>query len=232
MPAGDNAGIVFFRDCAVMNFRLAAAALAALLSAGLLYAEETAPVAKAQVDDRPKMAYGLMMKQGEKLVFSPCRDPSYAFVEDVSTDAALTAALNSLGLDQGKRLYVELLGIFDGATLKASSVNMARVEGRCQLPGGKEESWRAAGNDPAWALVAGGEDVQLRRYGQPEVVVPYAAFRTEGKVTRYEGSKNNNRLSVRFEKTLCHDSEAKGIFAWTATVDINGQLLKGCAWAR
>lgn len=210
-----------------MNIRHSFPALAAMLLATALHAEEAKPV-----DATPRMAYGLMLKQGDKLVFSPCRDRSYAYVEDVSADGGVTKVLNSVGLDAGKRLYVELLAVLDGAQLKASSVNMARVEGRCQMPGGKEESWRAAGNDPAWALVAGGEYVQLQRYGKPEVVLPYTEFRTEGNLTRYDGARDNNKLSVRFEKTLCRDSAANGVFAWTATLDLNGQVLKGCAWAR
>lgn len=210
-----------------MNLRHSVAALAAILLATALHADEAKPA-----EATPKMAYGLMVKQGDKLFFSPCRDRSYAYVEDVSSDGSVLKILNSMGLEAGKHLYVELLGVLDGASLKASAVNMVRVNGRCQMPGGKEETWRAAGNDPAWALVAGGEHVQLRRYGNPVVVLPYTEFRTEGNVTRFDGAKDNNKLSVRFDKTLCRDTEANGVFAWTATVNLNGQVLKGCAWAR
>lgn len=210
-----------------MTFRHSLAALAALvLSIGLL-ADEAKPV-----DATPKLAYGLMMKQGDRLIFTPCRDRSYANVEDVSADGSVTKVLNSIGLDAGKRLYVELLGVLDNGLLKASGFNMARVEGRCQMPGGKEESWRAAGNDPAWALVAGGEHVRLLRYGKPEVVLPYAEFRSEGGVSRYDGSADGAKLAVRLDQTLCRDAQANGVFAWTATLDLNGQTLKGCAWRR
>ncbi len=210
-----------------MNFRHSLAALATLLLSAALQADEAKPV-----DATPKMAYGLMMQQGERLIFSPCRDRSYANVEDVSADGSVTRALNSVGLAAGKRLYVELLGVLDNGTLKASAFNMARVEGRCQMPGGKEEAWRAAGNDPAWALVAGGEHVRLQRYGKPEVVLPYTEFRSEGNVSRYDGASDHSRLAVRLDKTICRDAQANGAFAWTASVELNGQVLKGCAWQR
>ncbi len=210
-----------------MTFRHSLAALAALLLSATLQADEAKPV-----DATPKMAYGLMMQQGDRLIFSPCRDRSYANVEDVSAEGSVTRALNSVGLAAGKRLYVELLGVLDNGTLKASAFNMARLEGRCQMPGGKEEAWRAAGNDPAWALVAGGEHVRLQRYGKPEVVLPYTEFRSEGNVSRYDGSADKNRLAVRLEKTICRDTQANGAFAWTATVALNGEVLKGCAWQR
>jgi putative lipoprotein len=210
-----------------MTFRHSLTALAAIFLAATVQAEEAKPVEKT-----PKLAYGLMMKQGDRLIFTPCRDRTYANVEDVSADGSVTKVLNSVGLDSGKRLYVELLGVLDNGLLKASGFNMARVEGRCQMPGGKEESWRAAGNDPAWALVAGGEHVRLQRYGKPEVVLPYAEFKVEGGVSRYDGRAEQNKLAVRLEKTLCRDVEANGVFAWTASVDLNGQTLKGCAWQR
>lgn len=210
-----------------MTVRHSFAALAALVLSAALQADEAKPV-----DTTPKLAYGLMMKQGDRVIFTPCRDRSYANVEDVSADGAVTKVLDSIGLDSGKRLYVELFGVLDNGTLKTSGFNMARVEGRCQMPGGKEESWRAAGNDPAWALVAGGEHVRLLRYGKPEVVLPYAEFRSEGHQRRYDGGADNNKLAVRLDKTLCRDTQANGVFAWTASVDLNGQTLKGCAWQR
>jgi putative lipoprotein len=210
-----------------MNFRHSLATLAVLVLSSALQAEEAKPV-----DATPKLAYGLMMKQGDRLIFTPCRDRSYAIVDDVSADGSVTKLLNSVGLESGKRLYVELLAVLDNGTLKASGFNMVRVEGRCQMPGGKEESWRAAGNDPAWALVAGGEHVRLQRYGKPEVNLPYAEFKVEGNARRYEGNADNNKLAVRLEKAVCRDAQADGVFAWTATVDVNGQTLKGCAWQR
>jgi putative lipoprotein len=218
---------LFFPETVAMRLRHSLPALLAVLFASALHAEEAKPV-----DNMPKLAYGLMMKQGDKVLFAPCRDRSYANFDDVSTDQAVSKALDEMGLSAGKRLYVELLGVLENGALKASAVNMVRVEGRCQMPGGQEESWRAAGNDPAWALAAGGEHVQLLRYGKPEVALPYAEFKAEGNIRRYEASKEGSKLAVRFEKTLCRDKAANAIFAWTATVDLNGQVLKGCAWQR
>ena len=210
-----------------MRIRHFLSVLPAVMLATALQAEEAKPV-----DSTPKLAFGLLMKQGERLIFSPCRDRSYANVEDVSSDQSVTGVLNSMGLEAGKRLYVELFGVLENGTLKASAFNMVRVEGRCQMPGGKEESWRAAGNDPAWALAAGGEHVQLLRYGQPEVVMPYAEFKREGQLSRYDGAQGKHKLAVSLEHTLCRDTAAKAVFAWTATVDLDGQVLKGCAWQR
>ncbi len=202
------------------------ALFATLLSCGVL-AEEAKPV-----DTTPKLAYGLMLKQGEKIVFAPCRDRSYAIMEDISTDRSVTKALNMVGLDAGKKLYVELVGIVEGSMLKASGVNMAQTDGRCQLPGTKEEAWRASGNEPGWVLAAGGDIVTLKRPGKPDVSAPYVPFKREGKLALFEGSGEAGKLTVRLENTLCRDELAKALFNWTATVTASSQTLKGCAWER
>lgn len=219
-----------------MNFQHFLAVLTTILFASALHAEEAKPV-----DNTPKLAYGQMLKQGEKLVFSPCRDPSYAMMEDISQDRAVTGALNSVGLDAGKKLYVELIAVSEGGMIKASALNLARTEGRCQQPGGKEESWRAAGNEPGWLLAVGNEVVVIKRPGKPDLRLPFTPLKTDGGVTpqskpsggtRFDAAAEGNRLAVTFEKQLCHDTMADSVFGWTATVNLNGQTLKGCAWQR
>ncbi|MGV0952441.1 MAG: COG3650 family protein [Azonexus sp.] len=210
-----------------MTFHHSLAVLAATLFASALHAEEAKPV-----DNTPKLAYGQMLKQGEKLVFSPCRDRSYAMMEDISPDRVVTRALNSVGLDAGKKLYVELMAVSEGGMIKASALNLARTEGRCQQPGGKEESWRAAGNEPGWLLAVGNEVVVIKRPGKPDLRLPFTPLKTEGGVTRLDAVAEGNRLALTFEKQLCHDTMADSVFGWTATVNLNGQTLKGCAWQR
>lgn len=213
--------------------------LATVLFAGVLHAQPVNPasstnpfLAPKPVDTTPRLAYGLMLKQGEKLVFAPCRDRSYAFMEDVSKDQLVTKALNMVGLESGKKLYVELLGIIEGVSLKASGINMAQTEGRCQLPGTKEEAWRASGNEPGWVLAAGGQMVTLKLPEKPELSLPYTPFKREGKLAIFEGASEAGKLTVRLEKTLCRDTMADAVFSWTATVTANGQTYKGCAWER
>lgn len=206
--------------------RTALAVLAAFLCTSAL-AEEAKPV-----DNTPKLANGLLMKQGGKLVFAPCRDRSYAIVDDVSNGSSVTEALDSIGLEAGKKLYVELIGVMEDVNLKASGLNFARAEGRCQAPGGADEAWRAAGNEPGWNLVAGGSKVVLLRKGKPNVTVPFAPFKSEGNITSYEASQGVDKLALRFEKTVCRDKAADVLLGWTATVTVNGEILKGCAWQR
>jgi putative lipoprotein len=213
-----------------MNSRLAFFATLAVVAATAAHAQGKPPV----VDTTPKLAFGQMMKSGDKLVFAPCRDRSYATFEDVSNGQQVTKALSQVGLDTGNKLYVEVLGVLENSFLKASEINMVRAEGRCQLPGGQEEVWRAAGNEPGWALVASpaNEMVMLKRQGKPDVSVPYAAFKTEAGVAQFEASKDNQKLAVRFDHKQCRDTMADAVYGWTATVNLNGQVLKGCAWQR
>lgn len=211
-----------------MKTRLTLCAL--LLSCPVLtaYAGESAK----PVDNTPKLAYGQLLKSGDKVVFAPCRDRSYVMFEDVSPDGAVSKALDSVGLAAGKKLYVELLAVVEGGAIKASALNQARTEGRCQLPGGKDESWRAAGNEPGWLLAVGAEVVAVKRPGKPDLHLPFSPLQSTGGVTRLEATGDGNRLSASLEKRLCRDTMADSVFGWTATVNLNGQTLKGCAWQR
>ncbi|WP_371323620.1 hypothetical protein VX159_14650 [Dechloromonas sp. ZY10] len=181
----------------------------------------------------PKLAYGLLVKQGDKILFAPCRDRSYALVEDVSPDKAVTRGLQQVGLDQGQKLYVELVGSVEGIALKASALNLARTNGRCQQPGGAEESWRAAGQMPGWLLAAGGDRVTLKREGQNEDRIwPHQEFQRDGDHVHFAAQAGNEQIELRFERKLCQDPAAEAVFGWTAQLKHNGQTLQGCAWQR
>ena len=207
------------------------ALLTACSALALHAAEANAPAAKP-VDNTPKLAYGQMLKSGDKVVFTPCRDRSYVMFEDVSPDGVVTRALDSIGLAAGKKLYVELLAVVEGGAIRASGINHARTEGRCQLPGGKDESWRAAGNEPGWLLAVGAEVIAVKRPGQPDLRLPFTPPQTAAGVTRLEAAGDGSKLVASFEKRLCHDTMADSVFGWTATINLNGQTLKGCAWQR
>lgn len=206
-----------------MKIRPSLSAFAIALLASGLHAEEALSAGGA-----PKFAYGLLLQHQDRVVFSPCRDRSYAIMDDVSPDRAVTRALNSIGLAAGKKLYVELMGVVEGGALKASALNLAQVDGRCQLPGTPDEAWRAAGNEPGWVLAAGGERVVLKRHGQAEVSAPYLAAQQDGKAVVFAA----DRLSVRLENSICQDSTGAAVFGWTASVTVDDQTLQGCAWQR
>lgn len=84
-------------------------------------------------DSTPKLAFGQVIRYGNKTVFSPCRDPSFTNFEDASSDGRIGKALDKLGLSAGKKLYVEVLGIREGDALKATDMNFAQTDGRCQM---------------------------------------------------------------------------------------------------
>lgn len=199
--------------------------LCALLAAALA----TAAGAEEAKPAGPKLATGLLMQQGGKLVFAPCRDRSYAIVDDISPGAAVTAALKDIGLEAGKKLYVELFGAVEGVALKTSGLNFARAEGRCQPPGTKEEAWRAAGE--GWTLAAGGDQLVVKRSGKPEAAVPFGPMQQKGNAFSHEAA-GKTPVVLRFAPGTCRDKAGEAVFGWSATVTVNGETLKGCAWQR
>ncbi len=209
-----------------MKLRALAVLFGFALSVGQACAEDAAKIAEL----KPRLAYGLMMKQGDKLLFSPCRDRSYALLDDVSGDGSVLRGLDQVGLSAGRKLYVELLGVTDGVALKASALNLARTDGRCQQPGGAEESWQAAGKD--WLLAAGGQQILIKRQGEADLQLPYREFSRDGQVARYAEKTDNFAVDLQFEPKLCNDPSADAVFGWTARLTINGKTLLGCAWQR
>ncbi len=200
-----------------------------LLVAATLVAGAAEPPAPAG----PRLAAGLLMKQEGRIVFAPCRDRSYALVDDISTGGSVSAALESLGLNQGKKLYVELWGSLEGPSLKVTALNLARADGRCQPSGGPDEAWRASGAEPAaWSLAAGGGHLLLKRAGRPEQRLAFAGSRDEANLSRYETSAGEPSVHWSFERNACRDKGGEVVTGWTASISVAGETLKGCAWQR
>lgn len=218
-----------------MNRSLIIPALLLALAASPLAAEEmniSDLPAERPADTTPKLAYGQVIRYGERVMFAPCRDQSLIQLEDVSADRSVLAALDSLGLAGGRKLYVELFGYVEGTALRVSRLNLAHADGRCQVPGSAGEAWRASGNEPGWILAAGAEWVQVKRLGQPEVAFPARPFTQENGVASFAAQHEGHSLQVRFERKSCRDSMAEAAFAWTATVTLDGRVFQGCAWQR
>jgi len=215
----------------------------AFIAAALSFAVKAAPTASENPQTppgdsalaaaaTPRLAYGLLMKHGEKLVFAPCRDRSYALVEDVSAGRQVTRGLDLAGVADGRKYYVELFAVLEGGTLRASGLNLARAEGRCQKPGGTDEAWLASGNEPGWVLAAGGDRVSLKRQGEAELTLAYRPFERRDNLATYAARGEAGALEIRFERALCRDGMADAVTGWTASLNVDGKVLQGCAWER
>jgi len=201
---------------------------------GLLLGSVLPASAQPVADSAPavdKIAKGLLMKHGERLIFAPCRDRSYVNVEDVSANAAVTASLNEFGLGEGKNLYVEFMGKLDGGLLRVSAINLARREARCWQAGGPDELWRAAGQQPGWTLVAGAGQLRLSRDGKADLNAAYNEIRNADGVAQIV-TGDAAKGDWRFRRQSCVDQKAGILFGWQAEVKVDGQLLRGCAWQR
>lgn len=217
------------------SFSFVALALTLGLSASALQAEEMSVgdlPASRPADTTPRLAYGQVIKYGDRIMFAPCRDRSFIQIEDVSEGLQVLQALNAVGLSAGRKLYVEAYGYVEGVSLRLSRVNLAHAEGRCQVPGSDGETWRASGNEPGWVLAVGGEWIQLKRLGEPEVAFKTVPARQAAGVTEIVAEQDGHALNVRFEAGQCRDTMADAVFGWSATVTLDGKTLRGCAWER
>lgn len=194
----------------------------------------TEPVLAQTLETKPteeQIARGFVMQHDGKMIFTPCRDRSYATVDDLSPNSTVTSSLQTLGLGAGKTLYVEFIGQSDQDMLRVSMINFARTKTRCQLGGGPDELWRATGSNPSWTLVAGAGQLLLKREAMPDIKLSYAEIRTQ-KTTTQILTPERSGAEWYFHQQVCHDQGAAMIFGWQAELKIDGMLLHGCAWQR
>ena len=102
-----------------MKIQQAVCALSLALLAGIVHAEEmniSDQPENRPVDDTPKLAFGQMIRYGEKTVFSPCRDRSFVYFEDVSADGHVGKELDRRDQDSLTPAPGLMQGFLNGPT--------------------------------------------------------------------------------------------------------------------
>lgn len=175
-----------------------------------------------------QIARGLLMQHGEKLIFSPCRERTYVEVNDVSNDGIVSQALTKLGLSEKSPLYVEFVGQVDGGRLKASFVNFASTQARCQSSTASDEKWRGFGTAPNWSLSIGEHFAALSREGAPKQTLGEITPSIEGEMVRFQLPEAQGQWI--FRRGLCQQGEGTMLFGWVAELQQRTGTLRGCAW--
>lgn len=182
----------------------------------------------AQADD-DRLARGILLSAGGKTVLAPCRDRSYVTVSDVSEGGAVSRQLTQAGLGGEKKLYAELVGKVDNGLLAVTALNFALPDGRCQAPGGRDETWRAAGD--GWSLAV--NDAKATWHGgdgrSVEKSLAGAVPPVDGGVREWQ--RSGPGYSLRFVREACRGRDGAA-FGWRAAVEIDGRRYEGCAWQR
>lgn len=196
--------------------------LAGLLAAPGLRAEEV-PSPPAPAPEKG-VARGLILLHGERLIFSPCRDRSYLAVEDVSPGGEVVATLMQLGLQDGKPLYVELVGESTRGLLQANALNFAHTDARCHAPRQTTGRWRAAGK--SWQLTTAGDKLRLTQGGGADQETGYTEVQADPATARLR----TGDTAWEFRKRPCLQAEDGFATGWAAEGQAAGKLLRGCAW--
>ena len=93
--------------------------------------------------------------------------------------------------------------------------------------------FRASGNEPSWTLEISPRGLALTEMGQEgKTLFPYVppTF-TNGQVV-YQGRTGGNSpksILVRLQEQSCSDTMADARYSFSATVEIDGRTLNGCA---
>ena len=209
---------------------LAAAALLLLMS----------PLATQAADFRGFASPGPM----GVILFQECqgRQPAARVVkvEDATKDGAFSEGLGAVSrimLNPGRPIYVEFAGERGGQSIRAQQFqravgtfeNCAAVE----LIAAGTQLW-AAGEAPAWRLVANAGAATLDRPGAKPVRFPAAPFaaRRAGTETRtIDAWSPQDGGSVRLEITprMCSDGRSETAYGATAVLRYGSLTYEGCA---
>jgi putative lipoprotein len=88
----------------------------------------------------------------------------------------------------------------------------------------------AWGNEPFWAAVDAGEALRIERLGSEPMVAQPRTFREDGADWLVEGQSSAGLLRLRLSPGFCSDGMSDSLYAWTATVTVGKDTLKGCGF--
>lgn len=195
---------------------------------------------EAAVGSRGRRVRGHLVWGHESRSFTECDSGREAWVFNESGDE-LAAVYEELTHAPYQPMFVELRGEwlaapddgfgadFDEA-LRVTELIRAENEGYgCRLDL-REFLFAAIGNEPFWRLQVRDNGITLRTPEMPaNRVFPTARRDGQPPLAVFESADADGMIKVSLQRRRCVDTMSGARYAWTATVEIDGQRLRGCA---
>jgi putative lipoprotein len=158
----------------------------------------------------------------------------------------LVDAYTSLGANDGAPIYAEVRGYLGAAPESGFGAELGpqlevsdflRAAPDREGPSCDEDLegiiFRAAGNEPFWSLEVRGTNLVLTRLGAAliEALGPvFEAGADVWAVSSPDDPSAPNHLTASFHRRPCTGTMLGVHYSWTASVEVAGQRLSGCAW--
>ena len=186
---------------------------------------------------------GTLVLGHEARSFTACDSEEPSWVVD-ATGGLLAEVYESLAHRPYQPVFVEIVGSIEPAPDEgfgaeyASQVTVHELSRAAREgPGCGEDThrfgFRALGNEPFWSLTAGPGGLRLNRMSTPQVVeFPYNApeSRAGSRVYRSVRQMPRSEIQVELRSVPCVDSMSGAWFGLAATVRIDEEELRGCAY--
>ena len=189
--------------------------------------------------DVPRTLFrGMLARDGERLMFTPCGQGKTVRVHDVSPEVVITAALTDIGFDRLGQMYLEVYGRVRDGALMIDRLNRAGTEMGCpKAPFGM----RAQGNEPGWQLDSGPKGVILTRQDGTRLnapPIPLSWRWSQGRPDRPEATltfaTESAQLRAVLTPKICRDTMADAVYGLTARVQVTRpsppMTFSGCAF--
>lgn len=179
---------------------------------------------------------GEVSQRAEQLLLKPCQGKtSYLLVGEQS--AALAEQATVLFADGGLPLFADLRGTTEpdnsGASedrLVVGEVYRLQNEGPdCSDPNFKKLLVRANGHEPSWNININSKGLVLERMGQPALALPYLEEQLPDGSSSISTAADGLKLELWLIPQQCTDSMTGSIQHLTAELNLNGEVLRGCA---
>lgn len=207
---------------------------------------DEAPVAsRAPATSSSRIHRGTLILGEAVRAFTPCGGDRAIWAVD-ETGGLLAGIYQELSGDGKGAIYVEVRGIIaDPPADKVASgyegtitiTELVRADPLGESNGCKDlrpgVDFRAWGNEPFWSIEMGPRTIALRQPEEPtfRIYPPALPNVQEDRIVFNSTSAMNprDRIRITLEPVPCRDSMSGSYASWSASVEVDGRTLRGCA---
>jgi len=179
----------------------------------------------------PVVWRGAYLFAGGRPSFEPCQAKTRLFIKDDTGMGELSTIPMALGADSGRPIFMEVLGVQEGAGLRVTAVRRAQVEGKGCAEDLRATELKASGNEPFWNLEITRRGITVQRPEDPKpVVFPYQPVTLQDGARVYRSERDRVPLTVVIRDVPCRDTMAPAFFPMTAEIVFGSKTYRGCAY--
>lgn len=147
--------------------------------------------------------------------------------------APLVAACGKGGEDEAPSRRADTARVARAAaTADSGAADSTPVVGRSRLAGPDfiDVDYRLVGTEPSWSLEMTRDGMVFRRVEGEAVTFPFGQMRRRPRFDAMRSSSGGREISAEVRREPCRDGKGDRVYPFAARVEIDGEVLTGCAF--